>query len=130
MSQEKHEHHVTPASVYIKVYVGLLCLTVLTVVMAHVNLGHFNTPVALLIAIVKSLLVLIFFMHLKYEGSLNRVTISSALIFAIIFFSLTAMDVFTRKNYTEIGLEQKREALLQKEKPGQAPAEKPAEEKK
>jgi cytochrome c oxidase subunit 4 len=104
MSNQSHEHHITPLSTYLKVYAALVVLTVVTVVVAHVNLGIFNTFVALLIATVKSGLVLAYFMHLKAEGKLNRVTIASALLFALIFYSLTASDIFTRKNFDEIAV--------------------------
>jgi len=124
MSTHQQEHHITPLSTYLKVYGALVILTILTVAVAHINLGMFNTFVALLIATVKVFLVMAFFMHLKAEGKLNRVTIGSAFLFALIFYFLTASDIFTRKNYTEIALPEKIEALkAKKAAEGQAPAE-------
>ena len=62
-NQEKH-HHIIPIQTYLKVFGALMFLTVLTVAVTYVDLGSFNIVLAMLIAIVKSALVLLFFMHL------------------------------------------------------------------
>lgn len=56
--------------VYILVWAGLLVLTVITWAVSYVQLGVFNTVVALVIASVKASLVALFFMHLKEEREL------------------------------------------------------------
>jgi cytochrome c oxidase subunit 4 len=55
---------------YIGVYVGLIALTIVTVLVSYLNLGFMNVVVALLIASVKASLVALFFMHLKGESRL------------------------------------------------------------
>lgn len=102
MSDNHHhgEYHVTPLSTYLKVWTILLVFTVITVWIAQFNFGIFNTLIAMAIATFKVWLVLSYFMGLRYEGLLNRVTIGSSLLFALIFFSLTGMDVFTRETTT------------------------------
>jgi cytochrome c oxidase subunit 4 len=57
-------HHAVPLSLYIKIYVILMVLLVLTVVVNELNFGVWNLPIALTIAAVKAILVIIYFMHL------------------------------------------------------------------
>ena len=66
-NQEKH-HHIIPIQTYLKVFVALMVLTVLTVAVTYIDLGFFNIILAMFIAIVKSTLVLLFFMHLYYDN--------------------------------------------------------------
>jgi cytochrome c oxidase subunit IV len=67
----------------IGVFVGLMVLTVITVVVSCVNLGHLNIPVALAIATFKALLVCAYFMHLNSE----KKSIYRILTFTFIFFA-------------------------------------------
>lgn len=91
------DHHIVPFSVNLKVFLALIVLTIVTVVTARfMHFGHFNTAVAMFIASVKAVLVFGWFMHLKYEGYLHRIIISTAFIFLILLYSISALDVFTR----------------------------------
>ena len=49
-----------------------MVLTAVTVAVAFVNLGSFNFPVAIGIAITKATLVILFFMHAKYSSQLTK----------------------------------------------------------
>ena len=91
-------HHVTPAKTYFLVYASLLVLTILTVAVSRIDLGHLNMVVAMLVATVKASIVALYFMGLKYEGKLNRVVFCSGFFFLIILFAFTAMDIFSRTN--------------------------------
>jgi cytochrome c oxidase subunit 4 len=99
-SNHSSEHHITPFSVYMKVFSALLVLTVLTVaVSSHVtgfHLGPLNAAIAMAIATLKAVLVMAFFMHLKYEGVLNRVIFGSAFFFLIVLYFFSVVDIFTR----------------------------------
>ena len=64
--------HIVPKRVYILVFAVLIAFTVLTTAVAYVDLGPFNTVVALAIAVCKASLVVLFFMHMKYELSLMK----------------------------------------------------------
>src|SRR3989344_6001351 len=100
------QHHITPTKTFLKVYASLIVLTILTVFTAtQINLGDFNTPLAMLIATIKVLVVMFWFMHLKYDSRLNKITIASAFFFLLVFFGFTAMDVFTRHNLDNISLD-------------------------
>jgi cytochrome c oxidase subunit 4 len=67
--------HVVPLRTYIGVFLGLMALTALTTGVAYIDLGALNTVAALTIAVVKMLLVVLYFMHARYATGLTRVVI-------------------------------------------------------
>lgn len=78
------------------VLVTLLLLTVVTVAVSYVDLGFFNVPVALGVACLKVTLVLLFFMHLKYEGPIIVFSFIGTVTFLIIMIGFTFWDVAFR----------------------------------
>jgi cytochrome c oxidase subunit 4 len=78
------------------VLAALVFLTGVTVGISYVDLGFFNVPVALGIACFKVCLVLLFFMHLKYEGKMIKVSFISTVCFLAIMISFTFWDVAFR----------------------------------
>lgn len=90
--------HVLPIRVYLFTFLALMGLMVLTAFLSTVPMGHdVNTLVALLIAGVKATLVLLFFMHLKYESYvLSSVVFVAGLFWLLIFFGLTIVDYASR----------------------------------
>ncbi len=96
-----HEHHVIPAKLLMKVLLGLVVLTVLTVVTAKgVHLGLLAGPVAFLIAAVKAYFVMSYFMGLKYDDKMNRIIFGTGFVFVAILFIFCALDIFTRSVQT------------------------------
>ena len=100
MSENKH--HIISMKVYLIVFVSLLFLTVITVFSAQIDLGSFNIILALLIATIKSSLVLLFFMHLYYDNKTNLLFFLGSVIFLCIFITFTLMDINYRKEIYEI----------------------------
>ena len=97
MSQNKeHTHHIIPLQTYFKVFGALMFLTLLTVLAAKIDLGSFNIVLAMLIAIAKSTLVLLFFIHLYYDNKTNLLFFLGSVLFLIIFISFTYFDVAYR----------------------------------
>src|SRR5262245_31653359 len=95
--KEHHAHHVTPLHVYYRVFVSLIALTIITVASSYVDFGgNANILIAMVIATAKALMVILFFMGLKYEGQENNVTFFCSFVFLTIFVSLTASDLFYR----------------------------------
>lgn len=89
--------HIVPTKTNIVTLSVLIFLTVLTVYTAKfVDLGSFNLALAMLIATVKAATVLLWFMHLKYDGMMNRVIVLSAFAFLFLMYGLSAVDLFTR----------------------------------
>ena len=75
----------------------------MTVAVAFVNLGAFNFPVALGIAITKATLVILFFMHVKYSSRLTKLFVGMAFFFLFILFGLTMTDYLSRGLHTYPG---------------------------
>ncbi|MGB2887111.1 MAG: cytochrome C oxidase subunit IV family protein [Candidatus Acidiferrales bacterium] len=88
--------HVTPAKVYVAVFLALLVLTGLTTWVAFVNLGPLNTVAALAIAVAKMLLVVLFFMGVRYSSGLTRTVIVAGFFWLAILIALTLSDELTR----------------------------------
>ena len=90
------EHPIISVKVYIAVFVALLLLTGLTVAAAYADLGVLNTIAAVTIAAVKALLVVLWFMHLRYSDHLTWIVASAGLLVLVIMISITLSDYLTR----------------------------------
>jgi cytochrome c oxidase subunit 4 len=88
--------HVAPKSMYYAVFAALIVGTALTVLVAFFDLGPLNNIVMLLIASVKALLVVLFFMHVRWSTRLTWVVAASGFVWLIILFGLTMTDYLTR----------------------------------
>ena len=88
--------HVQPLKVYFGVFLALMAFTAITVFAAFVNLGPANNFVALGIAVAKSTLVILYFMHVKGNTKLVPVVIMSGLFFLFVLFLFLAADYGTR----------------------------------
>ena len=94
--QEEEQTHIAGYGHLLAVISGLLLLTITTVAISYVNLGYFNVPIALMIASIKSTLVLMFFMHLKNEGKVIKISFLSTIAFLFIMISFIFWDVAYR----------------------------------
>ncbi len=88
--------HVAPKGMYIAVFLALILGTFLTVVAARVDLGVMNNVVMLAIAATKAMLVILFFMHVRWSTRLTWVVVASGFFWLMILFSLTMNDYLTR----------------------------------
>jgi cytochrome c oxidase subunit IV len=91
---EKGEHH--SALPYVIVWIALVILTITTYVTGRAHLGSWALPIALAIAVTKSMLVLLFFMHLWEQRGANRIVIATSAVFVALLITLTVADVATR----------------------------------
>jgi cytochrome c oxidase subunit IV len=88
--------HIVPRKIYFAVFGALIVLTATTTAISFLDLGPWNTVVALGIAFVKATLVVLFFMHVKYSPRLTQVTIAGGLFWLAIMIALTLSDFMTR----------------------------------
>jgi cytochrome c oxidase subunit IV len=88
--------HVVPVGLYVSVFLALLVGTGLTTWIAYIDLGRWNTVVALTIAVIKMLLVVLFFMHVKYAHGLTKVVIICGFFWLGIMITLSLSDELTR----------------------------------
>lgn len=84
--------HIVPLGVLVAVFGALVVLTVLTVAVAGVDLGNLNLYVALSIAGLKATLVVLYFMHLRYDQPFILVVFLGCLAFVVLFISLVLTD--------------------------------------
>jgi len=87
---------VVPQKTYLMVFLSLITLTALTTGVAFIDLGPFNTVVALVIAFAKMLLVVLFFMHVKQSSGLIRVVLLAGFFWLALLIGLTMSDYRTR----------------------------------
>jgi cytochrome c oxidase subunit 4 len=93
---EHPSHHVVPLRIYYAVFATLMVLTGVTVGVAYIDLGPMNTVVALAIACFKALIVVLYFMHVKYSTRLVKLSIVAGLYWLGILMVLTLGDYLTR----------------------------------
>lgn len=90
------EHHIVPKRVYYVIFGVLLLCTYLTVQIAFLDLGPLNTIAAIVIAVFKATLVVLFFMHVRYSTRLTWAVVSGSLFWLAILLGLTMADYLTR----------------------------------
>ena len=88
--------HIVPPRVYVGIFLALIALTAVTTAVAFVDLGPLNVVIMLAIAGVKASLVVLWFMHARYESQLTRVTILGAVFWLLVLIVMSASDVFIR----------------------------------
>jgi cytochrome c oxidase subunit 4 len=88
--------HIVPKSTYYTIFSLLMAGTAITVGVAFLDLGAFNTVVALAIACTKAALVVLFFMHVKYSTRLTWAVVAGSIFFLFIMLALTFNDYLTR----------------------------------
>jgi cytochrome c oxidase subunit 4 len=87
---------IVPQKTYLIVFFSLIGLTLLTTGVAFLDLGPFNTVVALAIAFCKMLLVVFFFMHLRHGSGLVRIVLLAGFFWLALLIGLTTSDYRTR----------------------------------
>jgi cytochrome c oxidase subunit IV len=88
--------HIDSVKTYAGVWIILLILTAATTAVAYVDLGAFSVVAALTIAVIKMLLVALFFMHLRHSTHLTRLVVAGGLIWLLILLLLSFADFQTR----------------------------------
>ncbi len=89
--------HVIPSWKYVAIWATLTVLTFVTAGVAFLDLGPFNSVVALVIATFKALLVVLFFMHVKYTSErMTKLVVIAAAFWLLILLGLSLADYGTR----------------------------------
>ena len=91
-NHESHSEHGHGYGIYILVWLALMALTSITVAVAGINFGSLTVATALVIASVKTYLVLTIFMHLNSEQKVFRIFVGVAIFFLAISFILLFAD--------------------------------------
>jgi cytochrome c oxidase subunit 4 len=93
---EHAEHHIVTPLQYSFVFLTLLVGTGLTVVAANLDLGVFNPIIALGIASFKAVVVILFFMHVKYQSNLIKLTVGAGFFTFLVLITMTLSDYMSR----------------------------------
>jgi cytochrome c oxidase subunit IV len=98
MEHHAHEHknHVVPVSIYIVIFVSLMILTGLTVLASQKNFGPGNTIIAVAIAALKATLVILYFMHVRYNDNIVRIAVFAGFLWLGVMIVLTLSDYIAR----------------------------------
>jgi cytochrome c oxidase subunit IV len=91
--------HVISIKHYVGVWAALIALTAATVWVATFDLGPMNVIVALTIACIKALLVILFFMHVRYSTKLTWVYVAAGVFWFLILVAFTVAD-YTSRSWT------------------------------
>ena len=91
-----HTSHIVPKRIYYAIYFVLLMCTYITWQIAFFDLGALNTVAALTIAVFKAVLVVLFFMHVRYSPRLTWIVVIASVFWLGILMALTFGDYLTR----------------------------------
>jgi cytochrome c oxidase subunit 4 len=93
---EKEKHHIVSYKTYVYVLVALVILTFMSIGITHINLGSYSVLGALVFSTIKTVLVLTWFMHLKFDQPFLRfMVIFVTLVFLAVIF-ITFLDYYFR----------------------------------
>lgn len=84
--------HVVRRRVLFRVLAALLALTYVTVAVTYFDFGPYNLIIAMVIAVIKASLVLLFFMHLKYDKPFNGIVLIVSLALVALFIVIALID--------------------------------------
>ncbi|MEO6805645.1 MAG: cytochrome C oxidase subunit IV family protein [Edaphobacter sp.] len=96
VNPEHSAHHIVTPAQYGIVYAALLLGTALTVIAAEIDLGPMNPVIALGIASAKAVIVILFFMHVKYQSKLVKLTVASGFFTFLVLITMTLSDYMSR----------------------------------
>jgi cytochrome c oxidase subunit 4 len=88
--------HIVPVRIYLTIFAVLLVMTAATTAISSVDLGPWNSVVALGIAVFKATLVVLFFMHAKYSSRLTHMVILAGLFWIALLLLVTFSDFASR----------------------------------
>ncbi len=89
--------HIVSRKIYFLVFGALMILTALTVVAANFDFGALNNVIAMTIAVTKAVLVILFFMHVRYGSKLIMVVVVAGFFWLGILLALTMSDYQSRR---------------------------------
>ncbi|MDQ2180284.1 cytochrome C oxidase subunit IV family protein [Marinifilum sp. D714] len=94
---EKDQHtHIVKYKTYLYVLIALLIMTFISVAVTGIDLGPYTVTAALLLASFKSILVLLIFMHLKFDKKFYGIMVASVFLLLACVIVITFMDYLYR----------------------------------
>jgi len=93
---KNHDNHITSYTLNGTVLLVLLLLTTISILVVKLHFGAFTVAVALILASIKSAIVLTYFMHLKFENLLLRLMVGGVFLLFAIVVVITFIDYYFR----------------------------------
>lgn len=93
---EHASEHVVGIGMYLAIFGALMVLTAITTAVAYVDLGALNNVVMLGIAVLKATLVVLFFMHVRFNSRLTQMFALAGFVWILLLFAFTLSDYATR----------------------------------
>lgn len=94
MSNEKQ--HIVPYKLYFTILLALVGLTFASIAITNMELRSLTVAAALLFAIIKSYLILTYFMHLKYDKRYIKLMVGFVFVLFIVVVVITFLDYLYR----------------------------------
>jgi cytochrome c oxidase subunit IV len=91
-----HEHHIVGPKTYLLILIALMVLTATTTGAAYLDMGVFNPIIALAIACLKAVLVILFFMHIRYSSKVMMLTVGAGFFTFLVLITMTLSDYISR----------------------------------
>ncbi|HSY10866.1 MAG TPA: cytochrome C oxidase subunit IV family protein [Verrucomicrobiae bacterium] len=91
-----HAEHIVSPRVYLVIFGLLLVFTAITVGASYIDMYAFNAVVALAIACIKAVLVILFFMHVKYSSRLTKLTVAAGFFTFFVLITMSMTDYISR----------------------------------
>jgi len=88
--------HIVAKKIYYTVFGSLMALLGATVAIAYIHLGKWNVVAALTIAVIKAVLIILYFMHVRYSSRLLWIFVGAGFFWLGILFALSFSDFLTR----------------------------------
>ena len=88
--------HIVAKKIYYTVFGSLMVLLGATVAIAYIHLGKLNVIAALTIAVIKAVLIILYFMHVRYSSRLLWIFVGAGFFWLGILFALSYSDFLTR----------------------------------
>lgn len=96
MTTDNNKPHIVPYKVHLLVLAFLIIMTLISVGVTHINLGAITVTVALLLATIKSSLVLGYFMHLKFDQKFFAIMVTGVFTLIVVVIVITFLDYLYR----------------------------------
>jgi len=93
---KNHDSHITSYALNLKVLLVLLILTMTSILVIKFHLGAFTVALALILASIKTTIVLTYFMHLKFENLILRLMVGGVFLLFAIIIVITFIDYYFR----------------------------------
>ncbi len=93
---ENEKHHIVSYKTYFYILIALIALTFMSIAITKINLGEYSVLGAMVFATIKSIMVLAWFMHLKFDKPFIRIMVGFVVMVFLAVIFITFLDYYFR----------------------------------